>query len=57
VGAATPVLLLTVHSQTIEKVVGLKLGVDAYVTKPFETFKELARIEPLSRAYHSGLRC
>jgi len=37
-GRNTPILLLTARSQTVEKVVGLKLGADDYVTKPFDTF-------------------
>ena len=48
-GLATPILLLSARSQTIEKVVGLKLGADDYVTKPFDTFELIARIEALLR--------
>lgn len=48
-GLATPILLLTARSQTVEKVVGLKLGADDYVTKPFETLELMARIEALLR--------
>jgi len=48
-GLATPILLLTARSQTVEKVVGLKLGADDYVTKPFDTFELMARIEALLR--------
>lgn len=46
-GIATPVLFLTVRSQTIEKFVGLKLGADDYVTKPFDTFERLARTQAI----------
>jgi two-component system alkaline phosphatase synthesis response regulator PhoP len=35
-GMATPILILTVRNETVDKVVGLKLGADDYVTKPFE---------------------
>jgi DNA-binding response OmpR family regulator len=35
-GLATPILVLTARTQTIDKVVGLKLGADDYVTKPFD---------------------
>jgi two-component system, OmpR family, alkaline phosphatase synthesis response regulator PhoP len=35
-GMATPILILTARDQTTDKVVGLKLGADDYVTKPFE---------------------
>jgi two-component system alkaline phosphatase synthesis response regulator PhoP len=48
-GRDTPILLLTARSQTVEKVVGLKLGADDYVTKPFDTFELMARIEALLR--------
>ena len=48
-GLATPILLLTARSQTVEKVIGLKLGADDYVTKPFDTFELMARVEALLR--------
>jgi len=48
-GLATPILLLTARSQTVDKVIGLKLGADDYVTKPFETMELVARIEALLR--------
>jgi two-component system alkaline phosphatase synthesis response regulator PhoP len=48
-GVATPVLLLTARGQTVDKVVGLKLGADDYVTKPFEMMELMARIEALLR--------
>lgn len=48
-GLATPILVLTARDQTAEKVVGLKLGADDYVTKPFDTLELLARIEALIR--------
>jgi two-component system, OmpR family, alkaline phosphatase synthesis response regulator PhoP len=48
-GLATPILLLTARDQTAEKVLGLKLGADDYVTKPFDTLELMARIEALLR--------
>jgi two-component system alkaline phosphatase synthesis response regulator PhoP len=48
-GMATPILMLTARSETTDKVVGLKLGADDYVTKPFESAELLARIEVLLR--------
>jgi two-component system alkaline phosphatase synthesis response regulator PhoP len=48
-GLATPILLLTARDQTIDKVLGLKLGADDYVTKPFDTMELMARIEALLR--------
>jgi two-component system alkaline phosphatase synthesis response regulator PhoP len=48
-GIATPILILTARSQTTDKVVGLKLGADDYVTKPFSAAELMARIEALLR--------
>lgn len=48
-GLATPILLLTARGQTVDKVVGFKLGADDYVTKPFDTMELMARIEALLR--------
>jgi len=48
-GLATPILLLTARGQVNDKVVGLKLGADDYVTKPFDTLELMARIEALLR--------
>ena len=44
-GIETPVIMLTARGQVTGKVVGLKLGADDYVTKPFEMMELLARIE------------
>jgi DNA-binding response OmpR family regulator len=46
---ATPILMLTAKSQEIDKVVGLDLGADDYVTKPFGVRELLARIQALLR--------
>jgi two-component system alkaline phosphatase synthesis response regulator PhoP len=48
-GVQTPVLMLTARGQVIDRVLGLKLGADDYVTKPFEMAELLARIEALLR--------
>src|SRR6188472_3967139 len=48
-GITTPVLMLTAKGETIDKVLGLKLGADDYLTKPFEVLELLARIEALLR--------
>jgi two-component system alkaline phosphatase synthesis response regulator PhoP len=44
-GVRCPIVMLTARSQVVDKVVGLKLGADDYVTKPFEMIELLARIE------------
>jgi len=48
-GRDVAILMLTARTQLIDKVVGLKLGADDYVTKPFEPAELLARIEALLR--------
>jgi two-component system, OmpR family, alkaline phosphatase synthesis response regulator PhoP len=48
-GLAIPILMLTARDQTTDKVLGLKIGADDYLTKPFEMLELLARIEALLR--------
>lgn len=48
-GTRVPVLFLTAKSEEVDKVVGLKLGADDYVTKPFGVHELLARVEALLR--------
>ena len=48
-GIDTPILMLTAKGETIDKVLGLKLGADDYLTKPFEVIELLARVEALLR--------
>jgi len=46
---ATPILFLTSKNSTSDKVVGLKMGADDYLTKPFDLDELLARVEALLR--------
>jgi two-component system alkaline phosphatase synthesis response regulator PhoP len=48
-GVTAPILMLTARGQVVDRVVGLKLGADDYLTKPFEMAELLARIEALLR--------
>ena len=53
---ATPILMLTAKGQEIDKVVGLDLGADDYVTKPFGVRELLARIHALLRRGSGSLQ-
>ena len=48
-GVSTPIILLTARAQEAEKVLGLQLGADDYVTKPFSPMELRARIEAVLR--------
>jgi len=60
-GLDVPILMLTARTQVVDRVVGLKLGADDYLSKPFEAIELLARIEALLRrarpksAYGNGV--
>ena len=54
-GVQTPILMLTARGQVIDRVVGLKLGADDYLVKPFEMAELLARIEALLRRTTSAI--
>ena len=53
-GLRTPVLILTAKGQELDKVVGLDLGADDYVTKPFGVRELLARIQAVLRRCGPG---
>ena len=48
-GKRTPIILLTARSQEAEKILGLELGADDYVTKPFSPMELRARIKAALR--------
>jgi DNA-binding response OmpR family regulator len=48
-GVGTPILMLTARGQIDDKITGLRIGADDYVTKPFEVRELLARIEAILR--------
>ena len=48
-GDNTPIIMLTVKDQEIDKVLGLELGADDYVTKPFSLRELLARVKSILR--------
>jgi DNA-binding response OmpR family regulator len=48
-----PVIMLTARGQEVDKVVGLELGADDYVTKPFSIRELLARVKAVLRRSHT----
>lgn len=48
----TPVIFITAKSQTKDKIQGLHLGADDYITKPFEMGELIARVEAVLRRFH-----
>lgn len=51
-GNAIPIIMLTARGQEIDKVLGLKIGADDYLTKPFSFMELIARIEAILRRVH-----
>lgn len=50
--AAIPIIMLTAKSEEIDKVIGLELGADDYLTKPFSTRELTARVKAVLRRSH-----
>src|SRR5207245_3218338 len=48
-----PIIMLTARGQEVDKVVGLELGADDYVTKPFSIRELLARVKAVLRRAHT----
>jgi two-component system alkaline phosphatase synthesis response regulator PhoP len=53
-GITTPIIMLTARGQVVDKVLGLKLGADDYLTKPFDMLELTARIEVQLRRATAG---
>ena len=53
-GGNVPIIMLTARGQEIDKVLGLKLGADDYITKPFGFLELMARVEALLRRASGG---
>lgn len=48
----TPIIMLSAKGETFDKVLGLELGADDYIIKPFETKELVARVNAVLRRYH-----
>jgi two-component system, OmpR family, alkaline phosphatase synthesis response regulator PhoP len=53
-GNNVPIIMLTARAEDVDKVVGLELGADDYVTKPFNPRELVARIKAVLRRYGAG---
>ena len=53
-GNSVPIIMLTARGQEIDKILGLKLGADDYVTKPFSFMELMARVEAVLRRSGNG---
>lgn len=53
-GVRTPIIMLTSKGEEIDKVLGLELGADDYVTKPFSLRELLARVKAVLRRHDRG---
>ena len=51
-----PILMLTARKEDIDKIVGLELGADDYLTKPFNPRELVARVKAILRRYQTGLK-
>jgi len=56
-GITTPILMLTAKGQEMDKVIGLELGADDYLTKPFGVRELLARVQALLRRSGASKPC
>ena len=49
ISASTPIIMLTARVEDTDKIVGLELGADDYITKPFNAREVVARVKSLLR--------
>jgi two-component system, OmpR family, phosphate regulon response regulator OmpR len=53
---ATPILMLTARGDTMDRIIGLEMGADDYLMKPFEPRELLARLRAILRRGKSGMK-
>ena len=51
-----PILMLTARKEDVDKIVGLELGADDYITKPFNPREMVARVKAILRRYQTGMK-
>ena len=51
-----PILMLTARKEDVDKIVGLEMGADDYLTKPFNPRELVARVRAILRRYQTGLK-
>lgn len=51
-----PILMLTARTEYTDRILGLELGADDYLTKPFNPSELVARVKAILRRYNSGLK-
>ena len=51
--SAVPIIMLTARGETFDKVLGLEMGADDYIVKPFDTKELMARVKAVLRRYDS----
>ena len=54
--SSVPILMLTARKEDIDKIVGLELGADDYLTKPFNPRELVARVKAVLRRYQMGIK-
>jgi len=54
--SSVPILMLTARREDVDKIVGLELGADDYLTKPFNPRELVARVKAILRRYQTGLQ-